>query len=194
MFVADRNGANPEQVPLPRLGVRERDHADAFHHNNPVWSPDGEWVYFASGAEPQNEMDVDLWRVRPSGGPPQRLTNQHAAANYPVVIDQGTVLYVARDADGAGPWLWSLDVEHGTTARISSGIDQYHVHLRESRRPADGRDRREPELEPLAGTAADPDRDRGRCAAVLATGANGMDAGATLQPRGIVLPVGERNR
>ena len=124
MFIADRNGANPQQVPLPRL-VRGGEYEDAFHHNNPVWSPDGEWVYFASGAEPQNETDVDVWRVRPAGGAPQRLTNQHAAANYPIVIDQGTVLYVARDADGAGPWLWSLDVDRRTTARISSGIDQY---------------------------------------------------------------------
>ena len=125
MFIADRNGANPLEIPLRRLAVRAGGNADAFHHNNPAWSPDGEWVYFASGAEPQSEMNVDVWRVRPSGGAPEQLTNQHAAANYPVVIDRRTVLYVARDADGAGPWLWSLDVGRRTTSRVPSGIDRY---------------------------------------------------------------------
>ena len=125
MVVADRQGANPRQVSLAGLGDRARANPDAMHNNNPVWSPDGEWVYFASGAEPQNETDVDVWRVRPSGGVAERMTNQHAAANYPVVIDPATVLYVARDGEGAGPWLWSLDVNRKTTARISPGIDQY---------------------------------------------------------------------
>ncbi len=125
MVIADPQGANPRQIPLRGLGVRAHAGDEAVHNNNPVWSQDGEWVYFASGAEPQNEMDVDLWRVRPSGGPAERMTNQQAAANYPVVIDPRTLLYVARDADGGGPWLWSLDVDRKTTARISSGVDQY---------------------------------------------------------------------
>ena len=183
MVIADRQGANPRQIPLEGLGDRARADRDAMHNNNPVWSPDGEWVYFASGAEPQNETDVDVWRVRPSGGLAERMTNQHAAANYPVVIDPATVLYVARDAEGGGPWLWSLDVNRKTTARISSGIDQY-MSISASR---DGRR--------MVATVSNPSSSLWRVPllARAATEADaepyalecsdGMDAGAALQPR-----------
>ena len=125
MVIADRHGANPRQIPLRATNFRASLAAAAVHNNNPAWSPDGDWVYFSSGEEPQNEMDVDIWRVRPSGGPAERLTNQHAAANYAVAIDSRTVLYVARDADGGGPWLWSLDVNRKSTSRVSPGVEQY---------------------------------------------------------------------
>ena len=115
MFVADATGANPSEVALPRSGQ---------HRNNPVWSTDG-WVYFVSGSDPQTEMNVDVWRARPTGGPPERLTNQHAAVNYPALINAQTLLYVAREEDGSGPWLWALDIDRKTTARVSPGVDQY---------------------------------------------------------------------
>jgi hypothetical protein len=35
------------------------------------------------------------------------------------------VLYSARDADGAGPWLWAFDVAAGTSRRASVGLEQY---------------------------------------------------------------------
>ena len=116
MFVADATGANPSEIPLPRSGQ---------HRNNPVWSPDDQWIYFVSGSEPQNEMNVDVWRARPTGGEPERLTNQHAAVNYPAVIDARTLLYTAREEDGSGPWLWALDVERKKPMRVSPGVDQY---------------------------------------------------------------------
>ena len=115
MYIADGTGANPREVPLPRSGL---------HRNNPVWSAD-DWIYFVSGSEPQSEMNVDLWRARPGGGDPERLTNQHAAVNYPAQIDARTLLYVAREEDGSGPWLWALDVERKTTTRVAPGVDQY---------------------------------------------------------------------
>ena len=34
---------------------------------NPVWSPDGQWIYFARGLEPQDETEMDVWRfARPA--------------------------------------------------------------------------------------------------------------------------------
>jgi Tol biopolymer transport system component len=125
MFVADRAGANPREIALPRSGGEAGSAAGGLHNNNPVWSPDRQWIYFVSGPEPQNEMDVDVWRVRPSGGAPERLTNQHAAVNYPALINSRTLLYVAREEDGSGPWLWALDVERKSSHRVSSGVDQY---------------------------------------------------------------------
>ena len=94
-----------------------------MHNHNPVWSPDGQWIYFAHGPEPNEEMNV--WRVRPSGGTPEQLTALRAAANHLAPIDARTLLYVARAEDGSGPWLWSLDVETKVTRRVISGLEHY---------------------------------------------------------------------
>jgi Tol biopolymer transport system component/predicted Ser/Thr protein kinase len=114
LFVADRSGANARQIWVDQPDI---------HHHFPAWSPDGRWIYFAGGRPSVNEMDV--WRISSSGGTPQRLTQHNSFVAYPTPIDQQTVLYVARDADGAGPWLWALDVERKTTRRVSLGLEKY---------------------------------------------------------------------
>ena len=116
MFLADRTGADPRQILAPQANL---------HGNNPVWSQDGEWIYFVMGIEPQDEMNVNVWRVRASGGSPERLTDQHAAVSFLAPIGPRTVLYVARADDGTGPWLWALDVERRVSRRIPSGVDRY---------------------------------------------------------------------
>jgi Tol biopolymer transport system component len=97
------------------------------HNHNPVWSPDGQWIFFVHGFAPglnQND-DMDVWRLRASGGSPERLTQQKTAVNFVAPLDSRTLLYIARAVDGSGPWLWSLDVESRVTRRVSSGLDQY---------------------------------------------------------------------
>ena len=93
--------------------------------NNPVWSPDDEWIYFVAGPEPQDEIDMDVWRVRSSGGSPERLTSQHAAVNFIALLDANTLLYLARADDWSGPWLWALDINRRTSRRVSRGVDQF---------------------------------------------------------------------
>ena len=115
MLIADRTGANASQILPP--GV--------LKNNNPVWSPDGQWIYFVRGTEPQDEMNMNVWRLRSSGGSPEQLTHQHAAVNFLAPLDARTLLYVARAEDWSGPWLWALDVERKVTRRVSSGVDQY---------------------------------------------------------------------
>ena len=62
-------------------------------------------------------------------GPPaecrKRLTNQHAAVNFFALLDDRTLLYIARDEDWSGPWLWALDVERRVSRRVFPGVDQY---------------------------------------------------------------------
>ena len=192
MVIADRHGANPRQIPLRATNFRASLRCSGVHNNNPAWSPDGDWVYFSSGEEPQNEMDVDIWRVRPSGGPAERLTNQHAAANYAVAIDSRRCWHVARDADGGGPWLWSLDVNRKSTSRVSPGVEQY-MSISASR---DGRR--------VVATVSNPSSSLWRVPlrAAIATeadaephaaGSNRVDTGAALQSRDDVLPVGRRD-
>ena len=113
LFVADRTGADARQI-LVQKGM---------HHHNPVWSSDGQWIYFARGLDPTDAMDV--WRVRPSGESPERLTERGTAVNFLAPLDTRTLLYVARAEDRSGPWLWALDVERKVTRRVSSGLGQY---------------------------------------------------------------------
>jgi Tol biopolymer transport system component len=115
LFVADRTGSDARQILASEEGVQ--------HNHNPVWSPDGEWIYFVRGGEPTDPMDV--WRIRPSGGSPQRMTTQHAALNFLAPIDPRTLLYVARADDRSGPWLWALDVETKVSRRVIPGLDHY---------------------------------------------------------------------
>jgi Tol biopolymer transport system component len=94
-----------------------------MHTHNPVWSPDGQWLYFVRGQDPFGEMDV--WRMRPSGESPEQLTHQNAPVNYLALLDSRRLLYVARAEDWSGPWLWVLDVETKVTRRATIGLEQY---------------------------------------------------------------------
>ena len=114
LIVADGSGANPRETVPPEKKV---------HIHNPVWSLDGQWIYFARGQDPFGAMDV--WRVHPRGGSLEQLTHQSAAVNFITPLDARTLLYVARAADWSGPWLWSLDVETKATRRVSVGLAQY---------------------------------------------------------------------
>jgi Tol biopolymer transport system component len=122
LSVADRTGADA------RLITVHGEDAESFlargvHTHNPVWSIDGQWIYFVHGREAAGEMDV--WRMQPSGERAERLTHQNAPVNFLAPIDARTVLYVARAEDWSGPWLWALDVESKVTRRATAGLEQY---------------------------------------------------------------------
>ena len=114
MFVTDRTGASPRQILIDKPG---------FHNHYPVWSRDGQWIYFVRGFVTTGQMD--LWRISPNGGEPERLTQHNSEVSSPAPLDLRTVVYVARDRDGSGPWLWALDVNRKTTHRISFGLEKY---------------------------------------------------------------------
>jgi len=119
LFLADRTSANARPLTVDTKGF----FATGVHNHNPLWSPDGRWIYFAHGLEPTEEMNI--WRVRPAGGTPEQLTAVRAALNRFAPVNQRTILYVARAPDLSGPWLWSLDVETRLMRRVTSGLDHY---------------------------------------------------------------------
>ena len=114
MFVADRTGTNTRRLFGERPGI---------HNHFPIWSPDGHWVYFVRGVPATKEMD--LWRINPDGGKPERLTERNTDVSYPTPVGSRTILYVARDADSSGPWLWALDLKTKESRRLSFGLNQY---------------------------------------------------------------------
>ena len=114
LYIADRNGANARLILGPPAGT---------HQHYPTWSVDGQWIYVARGRPATLEMD--LWRVRVDGEGLEQLTRRKLDVRYPTPIDEKTVLYSARDADGAGPWLWAVDLETKASRRASVGLEQY---------------------------------------------------------------------
>ena len=114
LFVADRSGANAREIFKDQRGI---------HNHNPIWSTDGQWIYFVHGSPDAEQMDV--WRIRPSGGSPEQLTDHHAPVNFVASLDARTLLFVAPAEDRSGPWLWSLDVESKLTRRVTAGLEQY---------------------------------------------------------------------
>ena len=113
-FVADGDGANPRKILGPPSGV---------HQHFPTWSVDGEWIYFNRGEEWGAELD--LWRVRPDGSDAERLTEDLLGVMYPTPLDENTVLLIARDGDGTGPWLWAWDIETRQARRAAIGLERY---------------------------------------------------------------------
>jgi Tol biopolymer transport system component len=93
-----------------------------LHSHFPLWAPDTAYVYFVQGSLPDK---LDIWRIRPTGGTPERITSHYGRVSHPVLLDRHTLLYLAGDPDGAGPWLYSMDVRRRIPHRLSSGLDEY---------------------------------------------------------------------
>ena len=118
IFVADRTGADAVQILRPERGR---------HNHHLVWSWDDQWIYFVSGylygLDGSEEMDV--WRIRPSGGEPERMTWLNVDVRFLTPLDPTTWLLVARTANREGPWLWTFDETTRVPRRVSSGLEQY---------------------------------------------------------------------
>jgi Tol biopolymer transport system component len=116
VFVADGDGTNSLEILRADSGM---------HQHYPIWSSDERWIYFNRGRESYG--GIDLWRVRPDGSGLEQLTFDQRGVAYPTPIDERTVLYVASNTEGAGPWLWAVDVETKRSQRVSIGLEEYRT-------------------------------------------------------------------
>lgn len=113
-FVRDSAaGSTPRQIFSAPPGL---------HAHFPLWSPDAGFIYFVQGTVPDR---MDIWRIRPSGGQPERITNHDSLVSHPVFLSPRTLAYLASDSDGGGPWIYSVDVDRRIPRRLSAGIDRY---------------------------------------------------------------------
>jgi serine/threonine protein kinase/Tol biopolymer transport system component len=113
LFVTAPNEKVGHQIYVGRPG---------FHNHFPIWSADGTFIYFVHGL-PLEESDI--WRIRADGGEPERLTFHDSRVAFPTLLNASTLMYLATDRDGSGPWIHALDLNRRTTHRISTGLEQY---------------------------------------------------------------------
>jgi Tol biopolymer transport system component len=113
MFVTETDEKAGRQIYVARPGL---------HNHFPVWSHDGAFIYFVHGL-PLEESDV--WRIRPAGGEPERLTFHDSRVTFPTLLGNRTLLYLATDDEGSGPWIYAMDVERRVPHRISTGAEEY---------------------------------------------------------------------
>jgi Tol biopolymer transport system component len=113
LFVTALDEKVGTQIYVARAGV---------HNHFPVWSHDGAFIYFVQGL-PLEESDI--WRIRPTGGEPERLTFHNSRVTFPTLVGNRTLLYLATDADGSGPWIYTMDIERRLPHRISTGVEEY---------------------------------------------------------------------
>jgi Tol biopolymer transport system component len=113
MFVTALDEKVGRQIYIARPG---------FHNHFPIWSHDDAFIYFVQGL-PLEESDV--WRIRPTGGEPERLTFHNSRVTFPTLLGNRTLLYLATDDEGSGPWIYAMDVERRVPHRISTGVEEY---------------------------------------------------------------------
>jgi serine/threonine protein kinase/Tol biopolymer transport system component len=127
IYVADSEGRNPRRLFIADPGI---------HCHYLSWSPDGRFLYFARGVPPN---DMDIWRIRSGGGPPERITNLDSRVAYPVLLDDRTLAFTAIADDGTGPWLYAMDLGDRIAHRWSTGVEHYISIAASSEIPAQPR-------------------------------------------------------
>jgi Tol biopolymer transport system component len=95
------------------------------HGHFPIWSPDQAFIYFVHSVEGVVPERMDIWRIRPTGGAPERITHHDSRVTHPVFLDARTLAYLASDPDGSGPWLHTLDIRRRVPHRVGFGLESY---------------------------------------------------------------------
>jgi Tol biopolymer transport system component len=93
-----------------------------LHSHFPVWSPDQSFIYFVQGTPPDR---MDIWRIGTTGAGPERITFHNSRVSHPVFLDPRTLLYLATDASGSGPWIYGMDIWKRVPHRVSPGFETY---------------------------------------------------------------------
>ncbi|WP_433049747.1 S9 family peptidase [Dactylosporangium sp. CS-033363] len=115
--LAVAEGAEPEQVT-----------DEPYDHGDPRWSPDGQWLTFASSR--RDDWSADVWVCRADGSELRALTDGTLVAALPRFTPDGTAVVFAA-AELADPvlqndTLWSVPLAGGP-ARPLLDPERYHL-------------------------------------------------------------------
>ncbi len=97
---------------------------------NPVYSPDGEYIYFVSDRYPEEDMYyvTDLYRVPAAGGDVEKITDGEGPVATPTFSPDGrTVAFVGHsegDDTTANLQLMCMDADGGPRESLTSEIDR----------------------------------------------------------------------
>ena len=108
LFISDGN-LRPESRPNSTS-------PPGLHGHFPIWAPDAAFLYFVQGSLPDK---LDIWRIRPAGGIPERITSHHGQVTYPVMLDRRTLMYLAWRSGG----FRTLALQYRRRAPHSSSAD-----------------------------------------------------------------------
>ena len=99
---------------------------EGVHNHFPIWSYDSAYIYFVQGKVLDNNFyESDVWRIRPMRGQPERMTFHNTRVTFPTMLDSQTLLYLATDEDGSGPWIYGMDIGRRVPHRVSMGVEAY---------------------------------------------------------------------
>lgn len=99
-YAAARNSGPIALYTCPVAGGEEICVTEAFDHvDGPDYSADGRWIWFNG----ERDGAVDLWRIRPDGSGPERMTEDNAVNWFPHPSPDGRhVVYLAYPAGTKG--------------------------------------------------------------------------------------------
>ena len=114
MSVADRDGSNAREI--------FRTAAPGIHSHYPIWSGDGQWIYFVNGVWDAREMDI--WRIVRAASRPNASPRSTATSLYRGSRRTHPPLRVARLGRRRVVAVGARFRDQGTR-RISSGLEIY---------------------------------------------------------------------
>ena len=182
-LLADRTGGDAATRSSSTQKVLSQ---NGMHNHNPVWSPDGQWIYFAhgSGTDRRDGRVAHSTLGRIAGA--TDAAARRGESSWRRSTRERCSTWRGRRTE-SGPWLWALDVETKVTRRVTSGLEHY-TSVAASR---DGRrvvaDHGQPQRQPVARAAA---RSAGRGSRRPAVPLPSAGAGAALRRDVALLPVG----
>ncbi|HXJ85001.1 MAG TPA: S9 family peptidase [Candidatus Methylomirabilis sp.] len=110
----------------PAKQITDGDVVDA----DPVWSPDGRFIAFASARHDDRDHDdaSDIWLVDAGGGPPRRVTDTSGPAGLPSFAPDGrTLAYVGRrrlNDFGGNIRVFTISADGGPSVCLTSTFDR----------------------------------------------------------------------
>ena len=125
LIVADGDGTNAREV-LPPQGGR--------HVHWPVWSRDGQFIYFIYTFAGFHGEPSEIFRVEADGGTPEVVVSSARRAIYPAPLPDGGVVYAGNNGS-VDLGLWWRPPGSGPARLLAPGVREYA----ELRLSADGR-------------------------------------------------------